>query len=160
MHFYYIFTANLIHGQKMKSNIKLIGVALLLFASCKKDSDAIPTHPVKPVPIDYTIDNPDGMQIKVENLTDKTSISITVTNYYVVKDTLLAFTNLSGNKTYSTKNVTSGSKLNVHVSANVKYDIDGNGSATISFYYKGSYRGSASGNIGYTDGSDVPVTIP
>jgi len=144
----------------MKFNIKLITVALLLFTGCKKGGNVTPTPPVKPTPVDYTINNPDGMQITVENLTDKTSISITVTNYYAVKDTLLAFKNLSGNKTYSTKNVAAGSKLNVHVSANVAYDLSGNGSGNISFYYKGSYRGSISGNIGYTQGSDVPITIP
>ena len=124
----------------------LFSILLLgILSGCSKDSSTTGTNPE---------DAP--LQVVVSELTDKTAVSITVTNQNNVK--ILDIVNQFGNTTYNTEVVHSKDKLKVHYKCNIQSNSAGDGVGTITFLYKGENRGAA--GVSGTIERDITVTIP
>ncbi|WP_295716427.1 hypothetical protein [Mucilaginibacter sp.] len=146
----------------MKKNLtSLAFLCLMAFSGCKKSDSTPPTQTIDPpAKIDYSIANANGLQLAVSNLTAKTSITIFVTDYNRPTDTLMKISNLYGNKSYYTKDVSKGQKCSIFINSNVVADVANNGTGIITFYYKSEILGINAGNFSYPAGKGTTVVIP
>ncbi len=122
-----------------------LALLCLLLISCKKNSQSPST--------------PDKIKIDVSGLTEKTSISIRITDDTEGGSTILLLTNQFGNNIYYSSSAFSGDAVKIYVTANIDDDLSGDGDGAIKFSFKGQSIGAHGGIIGKA-GFSLNTTLP